>query len=123
MAKRAKKKTPEQEIWELRVKIIQEITDWKYINKNGCNDPFWADGSNMNLVRNHIIYYKKQIREICEEYNLQIPGEVYIPTPPEVDENYMANLKQRERVNRLRREGDKLTTKKNNYSEEQLSLF
>ena len=30
--------------------IRREIEHWKVINQNGCNDPFWSDGCNMNLV-------------------------------------------------------------------------
>ena len=33
---------------------------WNHILQNGAGDPFWEDGANMNLVRNHIIYYKRQ---------------------------------------------------------------
>lgn len=53
-----KKKTLEQELQELCKHVRQEIEIWEYINQNGCNDPFWADGTNMNLTRNHIIYDK-----------------------------------------------------------------
>lgn len=62
-----KVKTTEQQIQDLRQNILDERNHWKYLNNNGCNDPFWPDGCNMNLTRNHIIYYRKQIEEICEE--------------------------------------------------------
>ena len=122
---RMKKKTPEQELKELCRDIRREIDHWEYINQYGCNDPFWPDGENMNLTRNHIIYDKHQIEELCEKNGLRIPEEVYLPTPPEVDPYYMANLKERRRVERLKQLGDggKLTTKKNKYDREQLSLF
>ena len=61
-----KKKTPEQEVEALCKSIRQEIDHWKNINQYGCSDPFYADGTNMNLTRNHIIYAKRQISEICE---------------------------------------------------------
>lgn len=37
---------------------------WKDIYNNGCNDPFWCDGTNLNLVRNHIEYYRRKIEEM-----------------------------------------------------------
>lgn len=118
-----KKKTPEQELMINRANIINELADWNYINVHGCNDPFWPDGSNMNLVRNHIIYYKKEIERICAENQFAFPEEYYLPLPPEVDERYMANLKQRERVKRLRDMGDVLTTRKKKYDRGQLRIF
>ena len=117
------KKSFEEQLKDNCKRLAAEIANWKYINQNGCNDPFWPDGSNMNLVRNHIIYYKHQIEQICKENGLQLPEEYYIPTPPEVDNGYMANLKQKERVKRIRQRGDVLTSRSNKYDEEQLSLF
>lgn len=46
--------------------IIKELEVWNYINENGCQDPFCADGVNMNLVRNHIVYAKNQILQLAE---------------------------------------------------------
>ncbi len=117
-----KKKTPEQELNELRKNIRQEIDHWEHINQNGCNDPGYADGTNMNLTRNHIIYAKRQIVEICERHGIPIPEEMYLPTPPQVDDYYMANLKQKRRVNMIGHP-ERITTKKNRYDREQLSLF
>ena len=68
-------------IEEYATQIVREIGRWNYILENGCNDPFWPDGTNMNLTRNHIISYKR---------GTELPPEYYMPTPPEVDENYMA---------------------------------
>lgn len=36
--------------------LQKDIDRWEDIKKNGCNDPFWPDGVNMNLKRNHIIH-------------------------------------------------------------------
>ncbi len=117
------KKTPEQLIKECVYSIIREIGVWKRIQKYGCNDPFWPDGCNMNLTRNHILSYKREISEICEENNLSLPEEYYLPTPPEVENSYMANTKQKERVKRLRQEGFSIKRKRVKYSMEQQSLF
>lgn len=117
-----KKKTPEQELKELCKEIRQEIDHWEDINRNGCNDPFWSDGCNMNLVRNHIIYAKYRITEICAVNKIPIPEEAYLPVPPMVDDYYMANLKQKRRVKMIGHP-ERITTKRNKYNREQLSLF
>lgn len=117
-----KKKAPEQELKELCKEIRNEIDHWEDINRNGCSDPFWPDGCNMNLTRNHIIYAKRQIVEICERHGIPIPEEMYLPTPPQVDDYYMASMKQKRRVNMIGHP-ERITTKKNRYDREQLSLF
>lgn len=119
-----KKKTLEQELKEHRDRIIEEREDWKYINEHGCNDPSWPDGSNMNLVRNHILYSRVKIEEICKEIGMPLPEEYFLPVPPEVPETYMANLKQKERVKRLRDFGDVLVTRKIKFVDDgQLCFF
>ena len=80
--------TAEDKVKEYRQCIRQEIEHWKDINQNGCSDPFWPDGCNMNLTRNHIIYYQSKIREICTENWLPLPDEYYLAAPPEVNVNY-----------------------------------
>lgn len=120
---RVKKLTPEQEVNKEAGIIVERIGEWNYINKNGCNDPFWPDGCNMNLLRNHIIYAKRRITELCEENGIAIPEAFYLPTPPEVDNNYMANLKQKERVSRLKKQGNRPKRKKNVFDDTQTTLF
>lgn len=117
------KQTAQGQLQEYREAIREEFGHWKHINQNGCNDPFWEDGFNMNLVRNHIVYYKNLIAQTCEENRLALPEEYYIPSPPEVDNEYMANLNQKERVQRLKQGGSKLATGKIKYDDMQLSLF
>lgn len=55
---------------------------------NGCNDPSWADGVNLNLIRNHIIIDKRNLKESLSEREL--PDLYFQELPPEVDNNYMA---------------------------------
>ena len=81
------------EIDEYRKMIVESADRWTYIAEHGCSDPFWSDGCNMNLVRNHIIYAKRNIEKL---YN--------IPLPPEMDNNYMA------RADEIRRNADKILT-------------
>lgn len=58
---------------------------WNKLYQHGGSDPFWADGCNLNLVRNHIMWYKHKL----EEEN-RFPDVYYRELPPEVDNSYMA---------------------------------
>ena len=113
MAKKYTKPTPEQEIEQLRKDIVQELAHWKNLRKYGCQDPFWPDGTNMNLVRNHIIYDKERLKELIPDGSL--PEEYYLPTPPVVDNDYLAPKGEyfdRRKKSIERMPGDKITTKK-----------
>lgn len=77
----------------------------------------------MNLVRNHILYYKQKIADICTDQNFDIPEEYFTPTPPEVNQYFMSNLKQPGRVQSFRNCGWNIVTVKPKYNETQLSLF
>ena len=101
-----KENTPEQQLKLLCRLIIRERAIWNYFNENGCN---------MNLTRNHIISYKRDIAELCEKAGMSLPEEYFLKIPPEVDDNYMANLKQQARVDRLKQQGDKLSLKKTKF--------
>lgn len=111
MAKKYTQPTPKQEIEQLRKDIVQQIEQWQYLREYGCQDPFYSDGENMWLIRNHIIYDKNRLLELCEDGNL--PEEYYLPTPPEVDRNYIAAKNEYFDVRRERIEkcDDKITTK------------
>lgn len=85
----SKKKTHEEILKELADGLNDSYLRWEYLLKHGGSDPFYADGVNMNLVRNHIIWYKKQIEEQLEEN--EYPKWYYRELPPEVDHNYMAD--------------------------------
>lgn len=118
----AKNKTPKEMLQVACSEIKREIEHWNYLRDYGCQDPFWPDGSNMNLTRNHIISYRREIVEICKQNGLELPTEYYLPVPPQVPEEYMANLDQKERVKRLRQMGETLTTEKVDYDDKQLRL-
>ena len=118
-----KEESPEKTVKSYCEQIMKEISHWKDINQNGCNDPFWSDGCNMNLIRNHIIYYQILIVKICAENQLQLPAEYYLSIPPEVDNYYMANLKRKERVNRIFLQRELPERKSYVYDEQQMNLF
>lgn len=67
--------------------IVQELARWESIRRYGSGDPFWPDGTNMNLVRNHIISSKRELQELCQDG--VYPKEYYLPTPPEVDNDWI----------------------------------
>jgi hypothetical protein len=82
---------------EVRAKIDGEYAKWDKVFQHGCNDPFWADGSNLNLIRNHIVYYREvlyQRRQAKENVQLSLFGDgIEIgdsrPLPPKVPETFM----------------------------------
>ena len=89
-----RKKTPEQMLECYRKDIQRELAHWHFLRDHGGQDPFWPDGVNMNLTRNHIIYARRQIVEICEENDWALPAEYFLPLPPEMPDGYMASLDQ-----------------------------
>lgn len=88
MAKKGQ--TPEQQVKGLCAELREELGHWNHLKEYGGQDPFWEDGANMNLVRNHIIYGKRRIEEICVESGLPFPEEMNLEIPTEVDDYYMA---------------------------------
>ena len=73
---------------ELGRNIAESLAHWNYLKEHGGQDPFWSDGTNMNLVRNHVIFYKKQCESELDPKDY--PPEYQLETPPEVDNAYMA---------------------------------
>lgn len=61
---------------------------WQFLYEHGGSDPSWSDGVNLNLVRNHIIYGKRNIEENMEPDSY--PEIYYRAVPPEVSNDYMA---------------------------------
>ena len=52
---------------------------------------------------------------LCEESGFSLPEEYFLKVPPVVDDNYMANLNQEKRVERLKQQGNRLTRKKTKF--------
>lgn len=103
-----------------------EHEHWFNIMQHGCDDPFWSDGVNMNLTRNHILFYKNVILATCVVCNIPVPAEYYIPTPPEVDDLYMAdirsNIERRKELAKKKRIG-KFEFRKPNMNTSQLTFL
>jgi hypothetical protein len=70
------------------LKLSEEYDNWAYLYEHGGSDPFWEDGVNLNLVRNHIYYYRGKIEETLSPENY--PAAFFREIPPEVDNRYMA---------------------------------
>ena len=86
----AKKVTREQFTKDRLSKLlIEEREHWQDIYEHGCQDPFWPDGVNLNLTRNHILWYKHEIEENLKEEDY--PEVYFRPVPPEVDQGYIAD--------------------------------
>lgn len=86
-----KRKSTADELEQERRNILREREYWKSVCENGCSDPFWPDGCNMNLIRNHIIYARNRILELCQQGGITLPEEYYLEVPPEVPDSYMAD--------------------------------
>lgn len=69
--------------------LTEELEHWEEIYNHGCQDPFCPDGVNLNLTRNHILWYKRQIEENLEEKDY--PECYSLPVPPEVEQGYIAD--------------------------------
>ncbi len=46
---------------EIREEISRIYEQWNHIAQHGGQDPFWPDGVLMNLLRNHIIYFNREL--------------------------------------------------------------
>ena len=105
-----RKLTHEEQVEELHQELFLQFIEWDKLRKHGGQDPFYGDGTNMNLTRNHIISIKQDLLQLCEHDEL--PKIYYRETPPEVDDNYLApNGKYfEERKKNIEEMGDKITT-------------
>lgn len=73
---------------DLARELTNSFARWDKVYQQGCSDPFWADGVNLNLIRNHIIYFKKEIEN--KYLKKHYPKIYYQETPPKVPDDFMA---------------------------------
>ena len=77
----------------------KSLEKWNDIYANGCSDPFWPDGINLNLVRNHILYYNSQIQSLAQKEGTQlslfetISDVELVEVPQKVADDYMAKTR------------------------------
>lgn len=74
---------------ELESQLITLYEHWEDLHDNGGHDPLYADGVNLNLVRNNILYYRDQLKEL--DY---FPEIMERPVPPEMENTYMARAEE-----------------------------
>lgn len=117
-----RKKTLQEQISAEANEIRREIAHWCYMREYGCSDPSWPDGVNMNLTRNHVIHGKRRLEELCAEAGVDLPGEYYLPIPPEVSKWYMADTTG-DRAEKLMRLHPFLTSRKPENYPEQGAMF
>lgn len=89
MKKRKKISTEELAKAMIGKELAKKYERWNQFNTYGGSDPFWEDGFNMNLVRNHIIWYRKRCEE--ELNQADYPEEYFRELPPMVHPKYMAD--------------------------------
>jgi len=65
--------------------LLSHFKRWELIFREGCHDPFYADGTNLNLVRNHILAEKGRMERAG-----YFPEVYFRETPCKVDNHFMA---------------------------------
>lgn len=70
---------------DIEESLKERFESWEQIYLHGADDMLWPDGCNLNLIRNHICYYKGQMEEAG-----YFPEIYYRETPPKVESRYMA---------------------------------
>lgn len=72
--------------------LEKAYAQWESLYLQGGSDPFYPDGVNLNLVRNHILYFKRQIEETQPLYkNTEL---FQRELPPQVEDGYMARAEE-----------------------------
>lgn len=99
--------------WEQNLK--EAFLRWDHLSQYGGSDPSWPDGVNLNLVRNHIIYSKRELEKAIQSEE-GLPEIYYRETPPEVDEDYYVDS------GRIRDEAVKILDQYLNHEEFQFLL-
>ena len=79
----------------IRADLEKEFARWDEIYHHGCRDPFWWDGVNLNLVRNHIIHDYRLLREKMQQpvqlslFDTGMDMKDERPVPPEMPAKWM----------------------------------
>lgn len=85
-----KRDGPKERLKQTVKDCLERYQHWQKLYEDGGSDPFYTDGANLALVRNHIIYYKKQMEEACLALACELPDVYFRALPPEVPAGYMA---------------------------------
>ncbi|MGB9804325.1 hypothetical protein [Desulfofundulus sp.] len=104
--KRRKRRPLKEEYDECVAALKERFDRHAEILARGTADPFYPDGVNANLVRNHILYYRKRLEEICSQTFLALPEIYFRPVPEPVSEDCMAPGSRAAKLRRTSIEGD-----------------
>lgn len=85
-----KQKTHEEVLQTLCDSLEEAHMRWQELYTKGGSDPFYTDGANLSIIRNHILYDQERAERICLENGLERPSMLNKPIPPKVDVDYMA---------------------------------
>lgn len=88
-----KKNTILLEIGKFTEYLKCDYSHWRELFHEGCSDPSWADGVNINLVRNHILYAKSKLEELLGHNFFAYPIEYYYPEPAEVPNDHVVRTR------------------------------
>lgn len=69
--------------------LVQEYERWEYLWEHGGSDPFYDDAVNLNLIRNHISYWKRMMEEEYGPAQGEYPAVYFRELPPEIGKGYM----------------------------------
>ena len=58
---------------QIREEVNRQFLHWNALADGGCHDPHWPDGANMNLVRNHIIYWYSLLQKKLSDIDSRNP--------------------------------------------------
>lgn len=88
---------------EIRAEIERLFNRWNEIACGGCSDPFFTDGENMELVRNNISAWYRQLHDMgltVRDFFGGYPEERPLPqTPPQL---YMVPGRYADRLKKTR---------------------
>lgn len=84
------KKTTIPNSKELKEMLVKDMKRWVHIFNEGCSDPSYCDGVNINLVRNHILHDKAEIERNLQHNYMAYPDEYFYPDPIELPQTFMA---------------------------------
>ncbi len=91
MKKRVSKRDgPEEQLQKAIAHCEERYLRWQHLYTEGGQDPSYTDGVNMQLVRNHIIFTRREIQELCGILGCELPEVYHWPIPDEVPRDYMA---------------------------------
>ena len=72
---------------QIREQLDAEYKHWDDLKKNGCSDPAWPDGVNLNLVRLLRERTSQTVQLSMFDAGMDLRNER--PLPPEVPDRYM----------------------------------